>query len=111
MAIACTMCSAQTVSSLKYWLDSDFNGAKTVDVTDTRPQFDVDIAGQSEGVHFFYVMPQDSEGNWGKLHRYLYLIPDTKSATEGTAIKRIEYWIDNDFASRITESTTNTTTY
>ena len=109
MAIACTMCSAQTVSSLKYWLDSDFNGAKTVDVTDTRPQFDVDIAGQSEGVHFFYVMPQDSEGNWGKLHRYLYLIPDTKSATEGTAIKRIEYWIDNDFASRITESTTNTT--
>ena len=109
MAIACTMCSAQTVSSLKYWLDSDFSGAKTKEITETSPQFDVDITGQSKGVHFFYVMPKDSEGNWGKLHRYLYFIPDTESATESTAIKSIEYWIDNDFASRTTESTTSNT--
>ena len=91
MAMACTVCSAQTtVSSLKYWLDSDFSGAKTVNLEgSTSTQFDVDIASQGKGVHFFYVMPKDSEGNWGKLHRYLYLIPYTKSATEGTAIKRI----------------------
>lgn len=112
MAMACTVCSAQTtVSSLKYWLDSDFSGAKTVNLTDasTSTQFDVDITSQSKGVHFFYVMPKDSEGNWGKLHRYLYLIPDTDTDTEGTAIKGIEYWMDGDLANRKTESTTNTT--
>ena len=111
MAMACTVCSAQTVSSLKYWLDSDFSGAKTENITEgsTSTQFDVDITSQGKGVHFFYVMPKDSEGNWGKLHRYMYLIPDTDTDTEGTAIKGIEYWMDGDLANRKTESTTNTT--
>lgn len=112
MAMACTVCSAQTtVSSLKYWLDSDFSGAKTVNLTEgsTSTQFDVDIASQGKGVHFFYVMPKGSDDKWGKLHRYMYLIPDTDTDTEGTTIKGIEYWMDGDLANRKTESTTNTT--
>ena len=74
MMMACVVCSAQTtVSSIKYWVDSKFSEAKTVNLTEgsTSTQFDVDIASQGKGVHFFYVMPKGSDDKWGKLHRYM----------------------------------------
>ena len=69
MMMACVVCSAQTtVSSIKYWVDSKFSEAKTMDMPQMSTMFDVDISNQAKGAHFFYVMPKDSEGNWGKLH-------------------------------------------
>ena len=110
MTIACMVCSAQTtVSSYKYWVDSKFSDAKTGNVTDMEFSFDIDISDQDPGVHFFYVMPKDSDGKWGKLHRFMYYYFQPKADAEGTKIKSLEYWMDGDFENRKTESTDNTT--
>ena len=110
MMMACVVCSAQTtVSSIKYWVDSKFSEAKTMDMPQVSTMFDVDISNQAKGAHFFYVMPKDSEGNWGKLHRFMYFIPDTQTDSAATAINRFEYWFDGNFDSRETEKTDNTT--
>ena len=110
MTIACMVCSAQTtVSSYKYWVDSKFSDAKTGNVTDMEFSFDIDISDQDPGVHFFYVMPKDSDGKWGKLHRFMYYYFQPKADAEGTKIKSVEYWMDGDFENRKTESTDNTT--
>lgn len=110
MTIVCMVCTAQTtVSSYKYWMDSNFSGAKTGTTTGAEVSFDADISGQSEGVHFLYVMLQDSEGSWGKLHRFMYYIPGSQIEVQGTKLKSIEYWMDGDFASRKAESTDKST--
>ena len=110
MTLACMVCSAQTtVSSYKYWVDSKFSDAKTGNVTDMEFSFDIDISDQDPGVHFFYVMPKDSDGKWGKLHRFMYYYFQPKADAEGTKIKSLEYWMDGDFENRKTESTDNTT--
>ena len=98
---------SQAQIGYQYWIDDNMNAAVSGTTTDGTPfSLTIDAAGLSPGVHFLNI--RTGEGTkWGIFHRQLFAIPHNANAT--SEMKGYEYWIDNDYAHRVSATVSNNT--
>ena len=90
------MAQVSPVSTLEYFIDTD-NGYGTgtliesINQTNTQLDFNVDISGLDEGMHFFYVRALNDTG-WSQTFNKPFL---KVSAVSFPDITRLEYFFDS----------------
>ncbi|SHL27937.1 hypothetical protein, partial [Xylanibacter ruminicola] len=97
---------AQTISQYEYWLDADYGHRHTVATNSTVVEQSIDISSLSEGIHYLNFRAEDGDGVSGLYHRYLFMVPASEM-TDAT-VSGYEYWIDADYAHRVSSSVTST---
>ena len=96
-----------TLQQYEYWLDNDYANRVTTACTDgDKPLLALDAGNLTAGVHFFNVRAQHADGTWGTVSRMLFSTPVTAEDVEFT-LQQYEYWIDDDYAGRITTACTD----
>ena len=100
------MQSQTTITLLEYWLDGDFAQRNTHIPTtpkETLVYTDViDVDYLPAGLHTFHFRVMDSEGRWSPAQtpQVFYKSP-LSSGPVDRSVDRIEYWVDADFANRV----------
>ncbi len=84
---------SKTIIEQQYWLDGNIAAAQTAGAS-------VDISELLPGVHAYSVRVKDSEGLWSAIETRFFVIP--RAVDVATNIAEREYWIDNQFAGRVT---------
>ncbi len=97
---------AQTISQYEYWLDADYGHRHTVATNSTDVEQSIDISSLSEGIHYLNFRAEDGDGVSGLYHRYLFMVPASEM-TDAT-VSGYEYWIDADYAHRVSSSVAST---
>ena len=97
---------AQTISQYEYWLDADYGHRHTVATNSTVVEQSIDISSLSEGIHYLNFRAEDGDGVSGLYHRYLFMVPASEM-TDAT-VSGYEYWIDADYAHRVSSSMAST---
>ncbi len=75
------------------WIDADYS-QRTVtphaggDIVQT-----INIGELSAGIHYYNIRAQDTNGQWGPLNRYVFLVPEKSVVVK---LKAVEYWLDSD---------------
>ena len=99
---------ADEVITYQYWIDNDISAVVESTTTDgaefTLP---IDVANLSTGVHFLNVRAKTGT-TWGTVYRYLFSIP-TPANPATVNLQKYEYWLDNDYANRVTTEISGTT--
>ncbi len=91
---------SQAQISYQYWIDDNKEAAVSGTTTDGEAlSLSIDAAGLTTGVHFLNMRAGENK-KWGTLHRQLFAIPRDAQAAS-TDLKGYEYWIDNDYANRV----------
>ena len=98
LLLAVLTIQGQIVSSYEYWVDADF-AHKVTSADDVES---IDISGLSAGVHYLNFRTRDGNGEAGIYHRYLFFVP--ASETVEAPVSAYEYWVDADFAHKVTSS-------
>ena len=93
-----------TIARYEYWLDNDYSKKVSNSSTGGDVTAQLDISDLSAGVHFFNFRAQNSDGIWGGLKRMLFYVPEI--VNENTTIARYEYWLDNDYSKKVSNSST-----
>lgn len=101
LLMLCGMAHAQYFSSFKCWIDSDFSGQVPASGSGQYVTLSVPLEGLKEGVHFLNFLAANSDGTQGNIYRSLFYIP----TAEEVAVAGGEYWIDEDYAHRIVNTT------
>ena len=91
---------SQAQINYQYWIDDNKDAAVSGTTTDgTSFSLSIDAAGLTTGVHFLNMRAREGQ-KWGTVYRKLFVIPRSTDAS-GTEMKGYEYWIDNDYANRV----------
>ena len=98
-----------TVTDYEYWIDNNYSSKKTSKLSGGDVAMNVDISSLPVGVHYFNFRAKNSDGVWGNLSRYLFYIPEQYS--DNPTITALEYWLDDDYASKVTQKTSSTDFY
>ena len=85
---------------VEYWLDDNLTGSKNEKASGGNLSLTVDVSALTPGVHYFNCTPIDAEGERGASERYLFYVPYSFDKTATSSIKGIEYWIDDNYASK-----------
>jgi len=104
LLMAATLMMAQGIKLHQYWIDADYGSAQSVMSGNTSFSMTIPIAGFSSGIHFLNYRALNTDDEWGTISRTLFYIP--KNATDGATITNCEYWIDSDYAHRMSGSNT-----
>ena len=99
LAVA-VLARAQGMKGYEYWIDADYAARQSVSSTQTDISLQLSTAAMGQGVHYFNVRAQGADGEWGPLSRYLFFVPEAMG--EAARVAAMQYWIDNDHASRQT---------
>lgn len=101
------MLQAQDIQRHECWIDSDYSHRQTLDSGDSI-SVSFSIEGLASGLHFFNHRALNTNNEWGFLNRTLFFI---QPHTVGDATPGIcEYWIDEDYAHKVTTSRTDSVT-
>lgn len=99
---------ADDVITYQYWIDNDISAVVESTTTDgaefTLP---IGVENLSAGVHFLNVRAKTGT-TWGTVYRYLFSIP-TPANPATVNLQKYEYWLDNDYANRVTTEISGTT--
>lgn len=96
--------SGSTEASVyEYWIDTDYANKTRSAMMSGSQVFDVDIAALPVGYHTFNFRVMDGTGEWGAPFRRHFF------NHAGRSFSAYEYWIDNDFEGRTTETATGNT--
>jgi|GEM_PF-2513995 possible bacterial surface protein len=96
--------SGSTEASVyEYWIDTDYANKTQSAMMSGSQVFDVDIAALPVGYHTFNFRVMDGTGEWGAPFRRHFF------NHAGRSFSAYEYWIDNDFEGRTTETATGNT--
>ena len=101
------------LQNVEYWIDDDYanrvrktaSGSQTT--TETLDMSEVDVSGLAPGVHYYNMRAQDANGVWGTPQRFIFSIPAASSGTEPANLQNVEYWIDDDYANRVSKQITD----
>lgn len=88
--------TATASMSYQYWLDSDYSTSKTVNVTGQQAAITMSLQDIGPGVHYLNLRPQNANGMWGALSRWVFFVPDLLS----TATMSYQYWVDSDYGTQ-----------
>ena len=102
--VAAMTMAAQGIKRHEYWIDADYSHHQTVSGGATA-SMTISTAGLAPGIHFFNHRAQNTDDAWGTLYRTLFYVP--ADPVGNVTIGSYEYWIDDNYASRITGSGTN----
>jgi len=102
-----------TVSGFEYWFDNNYT-EKVKTFVAPVPQLTVNsnvtTSGLVSGIHAINIRSWDSNGRFSStLSNFFYKIP--QQATIGRKIASYEYWFDNDFANKVSQTATNQETF
>ena len=89
-----------TVTDYEYWIDADYSGKQTVQVSGGDIAMNVNISQLSVGVHYFNFRAKNSDGVWGNLSRYLFYVPEPNN--DDIIVTDYEYWLDGDYSGKQT---------
>ena len=103
--LAAALGHAQSLQLYEYWVDLDYTKHTTVRSSQTDIAFQVDVSQIEPGIHYLNFRPQNSDGVWGWISRYLFYVPEPTS-TDAT-LTHYQYWLDNDYSSQTTVANTS----
>lgn len=99
------------IVAFEYWMDNDYTKRinQPVSATDTYVLSEImNAKSLSKGLHTFNVRFKDNAGNWSApVSQYFYRNADLQEHK----IVGFEYWMDNDYAKRISQPVSATDTY
>lgn len=87
-----------TVSAMayEYWLDNNYSAKSAGSLTPGANFYDIDVNGILEGLHSFNYRVRKDDDSWGAIYtKYFY------KASDKDRIIEYEYWLDNDYSSRV----------
>ena len=91
----------------EYWLDDDYSGKKTGTSNVSNPMLTIDISSLKSGVHYFNFRAYNERGEYGSPVREMFYIPQA-NPNINARLSKAEYWLDDDYASKVTVETSNT---
>lgn len=91
----------------EYWLDDDYSSKKTSTSNVSNPMLTIDISSLKSGVHYFNFRAYNERGEYGNPVREMFYIPQANPNINAT-LSKAEYWLDDDYASKVTVETSNT---
>ena len=102
-------CNAQNkIKQYEYWFDDNFAGKTTVNaVENTEIQINTSIstAALPSGLHSIHFRFKDTKGLWSApINQFFIKIPSYTN--QHHQISRYEYWFDNNYSQKITQSVT-----
>lgn len=93
--------SASPIKGYEYWLDDDYAGKTVSNSGDESATLAISIDGLTSGVHYFNCRAFNERGEYGCPVRKMFYIPQTM-ASNNASIASAEYWLDDDYASKVT---------
>ena len=83
-----------SLGKLTYWIDYDYNNAKTANATDGSFDLELDLSNLSRGIHTFsYYVGDELKKNSAPVTRY-FVIPNIAELS-GDKIAAYEYWFNH----------------
>lgn len=99
--------SVSPIKGYEYWLDDNY-AAKTVSYSGGGSStLAISIDGLTSGVHYLNCRAFNERGEYGCPVRKMFYIPQTK-VNNNPSIVSAEYWLDDDYASKVTVTGSNT---
>ena len=100
--LCCILATAsEPVTKYEYWLDQRFDSRQTItDLTEGSWDAQLDLSSLSPGLHRLAIRAGTDDGRWSAVVMKHFLIPQAESVQENT-LDKYEYWIDKDFAGRV----------
>ena len=100
--LCCILATAsEPVTKYEYWLDQRFDSRQTItDLTEGSWDTQLDLSSLSPGLHRLAIRAGTDDGRWSAVVLKHFLIPQAESVQENT-LDKYEYWIDKDFAGRV----------
>jgi len=108
LAWLCVFADAQNnINQYEYWFDSDFTNRVTTNVTPTQLfilNSAVNASSLENGLHTFHIRFRDEDLNFSSVvSQFFQKINPNQGAN---AIAGFEYWFDNDYASKVSQTVT-----
>ena len=106
---AATAVSSAQMALCEYWVDDNFSSRVSSTVSGSTVQLTTpfDVSGISTGIHRFNIRLKDSKGDWSMVQSQIfYKLPVVSSGVE---ITNCEYWVDDNFSSRVSSTVSGTT--
>jgi pimeloyl-ACP methyl ester carboxylesterase len=103
--------NANKITSYEYWFDNDYASKVSTSVVATATitiNPNINTGNISEGLHIFHIRFKDSHGHWSSVMSD-YIFKQTVTNPVGKMIE-YEYWFDNDYASRVSNTVEATST-
>lgn len=97
-----------TLTKYQYWFDTDILNGKIENIEGVDSltlQKTINIEGLKDGLHSLNYRFCDSNGNWSVLDKWLFFVAEKKDTTN--APKLVEYWFDNNLASKMSATMTS----
>ena len=100
--LCCILATAsEPVTKYEYWLDQRFDSRQTItELTEGSWDAQLDLSSLSPGLHSLAIRAGTDDGQWSAVVMKHFLIPQAESVQENT-LDKYEYWIDKDFAGRV----------
>ena len=103
------LCNAQNkIKQYEYWFDDNFAGKTTVNAvesTEIQINTSVSTAALPTGLHSIHFRFKDTKGLWSApVNQFFIKIPS--NANQHHQISRYEYWFDNNYSQKNTQSVT-----
>lgn len=89
----------------EYWIDNNYETKTSGSIAPGANSYEIDLTGVSRGLHRFNYRLMTGEGIWGATFTsYFY------SESNAARFSEYEYWLDNDYANRVTVNATGNPT-
>ncbi len=98
----------QTNSILEYWYDNVFNDRRQITTSEYVVNVsELDVSALSAGIHTVNFRANIGVGHWTVVHTHSFY--KTATAVSGTQMATCEYWVDDNFSSRVSSTVTGST--
>lgn len=99
------------ITACEYWFDQDHAASTTQSLT-AAVQFSgtlsLDPASLPAGLHMLHVRFRDNSNIWSSVKSQLFLKTPSTTGSDHPVIDQYEYWFDNNYSGKITQTVSNT---
>ena len=100
-SVWCALATAQvSANQCEYWIDYAFDSRTHLAITDGKWEQQLDVGSLLPGLHTIGIRIGTSDGRWSPALMKNILVPQP-SSTEENVLKAYEYWIDHQFAQKV----------
>ena len=107
--------SQTLINNYEYWYDNNYNNKVSNIISSPVAVFnlqtDIATTGLNYGLHIFHIRFQDNKGIWSSTTSQFFQKLASTSFLSNNKIKNYEYWIDNNYANKVSTTITSVLTY